>query len=45
MLLSAPNPPDFAIIDELELKKKVLEDEVNQQRVKRIHDFLMREKK
>ncbi|MCL4270857.1 MAG: hypothetical protein KJZ72_14980 [Anaerolineales bacterium] len=46
LLLSAQNPPDIAIIDELEFNKRVLEHEVNRQRVKRIHDYFSeREKK
>ncbi len=34
--LSAQNPPDIAIIDEDEFKKRVAEHEVNRQRIKRI---------
>ncbi|MDL1942415.1 hypothetical protein FBQ99_08720 [Chloroflexi bacterium CFX2] len=46
LLLSAQNPPDIAIIDELEFNKRILEHEVNRQRVKRIHDYFSeREKK
>jgi len=36
LLLSAQNPPDIAIIDEDEFKKRVMEHEVNRQKVKRI---------
>lgn len=46
LLLSVQNPPDIAIIDELEFNKRVFEHEVNRQRVKRIHDYFKeREKK
>jgi hypothetical protein len=36
LLLSAQNPPDIAIIDEDEFNKRVMEHEVNRQKVKRI---------
>jgi len=39
LLLSAQNPPDIAIIDEDEFNKRVLEHEVNRQKVKRIKDM------
>jgi len=46
LLLSAQNPTDIAVIDELEFNKRVLEHEANRQRVKRIHDYFdEREKK
>lgn len=39
LLLSAQNPPDIAIIDELEFNKRVMEHEANRQKVKRIHEY------
>lgn len=39
LLLSAQNPPDVVIIDEDEFKKRVMEHEVNRQKVKRIKDL------
>jgi uncharacterized protein (DUF2267 family) len=39
LLLSAQNPPDIAIIDEDEFNKRVMEHEVNRQKVKRIKDL------
>jgi len=38
LLLSAQNPPDVVIIDEVEFNKRVAEHEVNRQKVKRIKD-------
>ncbi|MDP1547147.1 MAG: hypothetical protein Q8L87_14135 [Anaerolineales bacterium] len=40
LLLSAQNPPDIVIIDEDEFTKRVMEHEVNRQKVKRIKDML-----
>lgn len=40
LLLSAQNPPDIAIINEEEFNKRVLEHEVNRQKVKRISNLL-----
>lgn len=39
LLLSAQNPPDVVIIDEVEFNKRVLEHEVNRQKVKRIKEM------
>lgn len=39
LLLSAQNPPDIAIIDEDEFNKRVMEHEVNRQKVKRIKEL------
>jgi hypothetical protein len=39
LLLSAQNPPDIAIIDEDEFNKRVMEHEINRQKVKRIKDM------
>jgi hypothetical protein len=39
LLLSAQNPPDVAIIDEDEFNRRVLEHEVNRQKVKRIKEM------
>lgn len=39
LLLSAQNPPDIAIIDEVEFNKRVMEHEVNRLKVKRIKEF------
>jgi len=39
LLLSAQNPPDIAIIDEVEFNKRVMEHEINRQKVKRIKDL------
>lgn len=39
LLLSAQNPPDIAIIDDVEFNKRVAEHEINRQRVKRIKDL------
>ncbi|WKZ37462.1 MAG: hypothetical protein QY332_05895 [Anaerolineales bacterium] len=38
LLLSAQNPPDIAIIDDVEFNKRVAEHEINRQKVKRIKD-------
>ncbi|MBL8051487.1 MAG: hypothetical protein JNM46_09725 [Anaerolineales bacterium] len=39
LLLSAQNPPDIVIIDEVEFNQRVAEHEVNRQKVKRIKDM------
>lgn len=39
LLLSAQNPPDITIINEVEFKKRVMEHEVNRQKVKRIKEY------
>ncbi len=39
LLLSAQNPPDVVIIDEVEFNKRVAEHEVNRQKVKRIKEL------
>lgn len=39
LILSAQNPPDMVIIDEVEFNKRVAEHEVNRQKVKRIKDM------
>ncbi|MCB0104009.1 MAG: hypothetical protein H6635_08195 [Anaerolineales bacterium] len=39
LLLSAQNPPDIAIIDEVEFNKRVAEHEINRLKVKRIEEF------
>ncbi len=39
LLLSAQNPPDIAIIDDVEFNKRVAEHEINRQKVKRIKDL------
>lgn len=39
LILSAQNPPDVVIIDEVEFKQRVAEHEVNRQKVKRIKEI------
>lgn len=39
LILSAQNPPDMVIIDEVEFKNRVAEHETNRQKVKRIKDM------
>jgi hypothetical protein len=39
LLLSAQNPPDVAIIDDVEFNKRVAEHEINRQKVKHIKDM------
>lgn len=39
LMLSAQNPPDVVIIDEVEFNQRVAEHEVNRQKVKRIKDM------
>lgn len=39
LILSAQNPPDVVIIDEVEFNQRVAEHEVNRQKVKRIKDM------
>ncbi len=40
LLLAAQNPPDISVINEVEFKRRVMEHEVNRQKVKRIKDLL-----
>ena len=42
LLLSAQNPPDVVIIDEVEFNKRVAEHEVNRQKIKRIKELFDR---
>lgn len=39
LLLSAQDPPDIAIIDEVEFNKRVIEHEVNRLKVQHIKEF------
>ncbi len=39
LLLSAQNPPDISVINEVEFKRRVMEHEVNRQKVKRVQEY------
>ncbi len=45
LLLSAQNPPDITIINEVEFKRRVMEHEVNRQKVKRIKEYFNEKEK